>query len=401
MNGMENAFVIGITFKNADVATRGAFSIPLERQHACYEMAKEFHFSDFVVLSTCNRTEIYGVGSIANAERIITTVCCQEQQLLDDYKFVKTSADALLHIFQVASGLDSQILGDFEILGQFKNACKSAKENGLLGPVFERMANVCIQASKEIKTKTALSKGTVSASYAAIEILKKIKEERPTKCLLIGAGKFGNNISKNIKEYLPNFELTISNRTFSTAFDIASKHGFGIIPYEDIQEKSGDFDVIVLSTSSDEFIITADIIRNRKTNLILDLSMPQTVHPDCKKMEGIQLFDIDAISAILDKSLEKRRTYLPAANEIINAHIASFIDWAHFYKQRDQIVSLKEMLVNASKGCPHLAILDEKVREELVKKAIQNFVLGLKENGGDNLDPKIILNRFMEQAQVG
>jgi glutamyl-tRNA reductase len=398
---MKNTFVIGITFKNADITTRSAFSISADKQQKCYEMAKELQFQDFVVLSTCNRMEIYGVGSVENAEQIIITVSGQKKELLDAYKFVKRSTDALLHIFQVASGLDSQILGDFEILGQFKNACKYAKENALLGPVFERMANVCIQASKEIKTKTALSKGTVSASYAAIEILKKADTKKRTKCLLIGTGKFGNNVSKNIKEYLPNFDLTVSNRTFSTAFEIASKHGFGILPFENIHEKLEYFDVIVLSAASDDYIIVPENLNGAKSKLILDLSVPQTVHPECKKLAHVKVYDIDAISVILDNSLEKRRTYLPIANDIISSHMASFIDWSNFYKQRDQIVMIKEMLIQASTGCPHLAMLDEKVRAELVKKAIQNFVLELKNNADFSFDPKIIVNKFMQHAQVG
>ncbi|MFI5150485.1 MAG: glutamyl-tRNA reductase [Bacteroidia bacterium] len=398
---MENTFVIGITFKNADITTRSAFSISPEKQKECYDMARDCSFRDFVVLSTCNRTEIYGVGSLTQAEHIITTVCEQTLERLRAFKFVKTSTEALEHIFKVASGLDSQILGDFEILGQFKTACKYSKENGLLGPVFERMANVCIQASKEIKTRTELSKGTVSASYAAIEILKEHMPEKKNKCLLIGTGKFGNNISKNIKHYLPDFKLSISNRTFSTAYEMATTHDFGLIPYEDVKRRLKEFDVVVLSTSADGYLITPELLTGAKTSLILDLSIPQTVHPACKNLDGIRIFDIDSISAILDKSLEKRKTYLPIANQIIHTHIASFIDWTNFYKHRDQIVMLKEMLIQASKGCPHLAKIDERGREELVRKTIQSFVLSLKESSDSKFEPEKIVNKFMQYAQAG
>lgn len=397
---MKNSFVIGITFKNANIATRSAFSISAEKQKECYEMAKRHDFNDFVVLSTCNRTEIYGAGCVAHAEHIISTVCNQPKELLDEYKFVKTSEDALSHIFHVASGLDSQILGDYEILGQFKNACKSSKENGLLGPVFERMANVCIQASKEIKTKTALSKGTVSASYAAIEILKEKMAEKPVKCLLVGTGKFGNNIAKNIKHYLPNFDLTVSNRTFATALDIATEHGFSLLPFEDLSENIKDYDVIVLSTTSDKYIVTPENLEGAQTKLILDLSIPQTVHPVCRHNKQVEVLDIDTISAILDKSLENRKTYLPIANGIIKTHIASFIDWNSFYNQRNQIVELKNMLIEASNSCPHLARLDEEKKNELVKKTVAAFVLELKQNNGIQIEPSQIVDRFMSYASA-
>lgn len=395
---MENTFVIGISYKNADVATRSAFSISPEKQTECYNLAKAFDFKDFVVLSTCNRTEIYGVGPVDLAESVITTVTRQSKEMLNQYKFVKTTDDALTHIFHVASGLDSQILGDYEILGQFKNACRLAKENGMLGPVFERMANICIQASKEVKTKTAISKGTVSASYAAIEILKEKFGDKKASCLLVGLGKFGNNISKNIKHYLPNIELTISNRTYATALEVANTHGFGILPYEEVQANIKNFDVLVMSAISDNYIVTPETLVDAKTTLVLDLSIPQTVHPNCKSNSNVEIYDINSISTILDKSLENRKTFLPIANEIINSHIAAFVDWSKFYNQRNKIMSLKNMLIEASKSCPHLARLDDETKNELVNKTIQAFVLSLKQNNVIQLEPEKIVDNFMRYA---
>lgn len=397
---MKNSFVIGITFKNANIATRSAFSISPEKQKECYDLAKSHSFNDFVVLSTCNRTEIYGTGCVHHAEKIITQVCNQSKETLDEFKFVKTSEDALSHIFHVASGLDSQILGDYEILGQFKNACRFSKEHGLLGPVFERMSNVCIQASKEIKTKTDLSKGTVSASYAAIEILQEKIGDKPTKCLLIGTGKFGNNISKNIKHYLPNFDLTISNRTYETALEIALKNGFGLLPFEDLNDNIKDYEVIILSTTADKYIVTPENLANSKTKLILDLSIPQTVHPRCKHNDQVEVLDIDSISAILDKSLENRKTYLPVANQILHSHISAFVDWNKFYEQRNQIVNLKKMLIEASESCPHLARLEEDKKNELVKKTVQAFVLDLKQNSVPQTEPEKIVANFMRYATI-
>lgn len=397
---MENTFVIGVSFKNADVTTRSAFSIPAEKQKECFELAKNYQFENFVVLNTCNRTEIYGVGSVEQAEQIITTVCNQSQTTLDTFKYIKKSEEALTHIFHVASGLDSQILGDYQILGQFKDACKHSKENGLLGPVFERMANICIQASKEVKTKTELSKGTVSASYAAIEILKDRIGSKSTKCLLVGTGKFGNKISKNIKEYLPEYELTVSNRTYSTALNFASEHGFGVLPYEQLSSSLQNYEVIILSASSNQYIVTPDHLIDGNTKLILDLSIPQTVHPECKSMEQAEVLDIDTISAILNNSLENRKMYLPIATEIIHEHISTFVDWNKFYQKRDQILSLKNSLLEASKYCPHLASMDEAKREELVNKTIQSFVLKLKQNSTVEFEPAQVIENFMKYAKA-
>ncbi len=397
---MENTFVLGISHKNTDISTRSAFSISAEKQNECYNLAKELDFKNFVVLSTCNRTEIYGTGSIFLAENIFTTVCNQSKDLLDKYKFVKTTNDALSHIFNVASGLDSRILGDYEILGQFKNAFKLSKENGMLSTEFERMANSCIQASKEIKTKTALSKGTVSSSYAVIEILKEKIGENFKKCLLIGTGKFGNNISKNIKHYLPNIELTLSNRTYTTALEIATAQRFKILPFEELNISFQNYDIIILSSSTEEYIVTSDTLVNAKTKLILDLSIPLTVHPDCKKIKQIEILDINTISAILDKSLESRKKYLPVANEIINNHLSAFIDWKNFYKQRGQIIDLKNILKEVSKSCPYISKLNTEKIDELVNKTIQTFVKSLKQNKFFKFETREIIDIFMQNAEA-
>ena len=391
---MESTFVIGVNFKNANVEVRSAFSMGAEKQMQCNTLAKQYDFQDFVVLSTCNRTEIYGSGSFRKAENMITEICEQPVELFNQYKFVKTSEDAIRHIFNVASGLDSQILGDYEILGQFKNACRISKENGLLGPVFERMANVCIQASKEIKTKTDLSRGTVSASYAAIEVIRNRFGEASAKALLVGMGKLGNNIAKNIKHYLPNIELTISNRTYSTAAEIAESEGFSLIPYEEVVSSIKDYNIVVLCANGNDRKLMPEDLPEDKPLLILDLSVPQSIHQDCLKHAHIEILDIDTISQILNETFEKRSTYVPIAHEIIDKHMAEFLDWRVFYKKRDQIVTMKQMFIDSSHECTYLATLDEASREVLVNKAMQEFVLNLKDN--QSMDPEVILGRFKE-----
>ena len=205
---------------------------------------------------------------------------------------------------------------------------------------------------------------------------------------------------KNIKHYLPHFDLTISNRTYATALDIATANGFSLLPFEDLNDNIKDYDVIVLSTTADKYIVTPENLQNSRTRLILDLSIPQTVHPQCKYNSKLEILDIDSISAILDKSLENRKTYLPIANGILNTHIASFIDWNKFYEQRNQIVVLKNMLIEASNSCPHLARLDSAKKDELVKKTVASFVLDLKQNNGVQLEPEEIVNKFMRHASA-
>ena len=177
-------FAIGVNFKNSDISIRSDFSLSEEQQLQCLQMATKAGFNDFILLHTCNRTEMYGIGEPQIAKEILCETVNQPIDFFDEQQFVKTGQEAFEHIFSVAAGLDSQILGDYEVLGQFKTACKNAKRNNLMSPYFERLTNTCVQASKEVKTNTDLSKGTVSVSFAAVEELMNKFGKTPLKVLL-------------------------------------------------------------------------------------------------------------------------------------------------------------------------------------------------------------------------
>lgn len=389
---IEHVFVTGINFKNANVNIRSSFSFNSDQILKCLKIAGKYKFSSFIVLSTCNRTEIYGIGSIAIAEKIILEVSNQAPEDYNRFKFSKHSHEAIEHLFYVASGIYSQILGDNEILGQFRNACKISKSNSLLGPEFERLANVCIQSSKEIKTKTALSKGTVSATYAAVEVIKEQINIQNFNVLLIGAGKLGHNIAKNIKHYFPSAQLTIANRTKLKAKELALEINSQNIEFESVTEQAKLYEVIIICAVTPLF--KAEHFINSSTKLVLDMTVPQSVHPEFKIKNQITVLDIDDISAILEKSIDQRKTYLPLAEDIIRHHIAQFLDWYQLYKQREYILVLKEMLSKESMSCPFLSSLDDNTRDKKISKAIQEFVLHLKENPDSTVDLNQSIAKF-------
>jgi glutamyl-tRNA reductase len=399
---LEDIFVTGINFKKAGVDVRGIFSLDANQKHQCCELAKEHGFADFIVLSTCNRTEVYGIGSVVVAEDILSRVCGQSAAVYEQYKFVKRGDEALTHIFNVAAGIDSQILGDYEILGQFKTACKLSKTESLLGPMFERLANVCIQASKDIKTQTSLSQGTVSASYAAIEVIKERFKGEALNILLIGTGKFGHNIAKNISHYLPGVKLTISNRTISKAIEIADQFGFDLLPFEEIKANAAKFDIIIQCANSEGYLLYRENFNQSKTKLILDLAMPQSVDPSVKTVAGIELMEVDSISSILEKTIDHRKSFLPAAFEIISHYMNAFKEWHKLYSQRDLILVLKERLNALVHQCPHLMKFETEVREKMMNVAINTFVKNMKEGVviplDDAINSFIALNHVTEKS---
>lgn len=390
---LDKIFVSGINYKNADISLRGALSLDESKQLECFQRARELGFNDFIVLNTCNRTEIYGSGPLEEAEKILLEISGVDAEVFESVKSVKQSDQAIKHIFDVASGLDSQILGDYEILGQFKKACKFSKSNQLLSPLFERMVNTCIQASKEIKTKTELSRGTVSTSYAVIEVIKEKFENESCAVLLVGTGNIGKNIAKNLVHYLPQHALTLSNRTASRAMELADELKVVQIDFEDLRTDVSNYHIII-NCSEHAGFDAESFHGNNCTRLILDLSVPSTIKTS-DLPSGTDFLDVDAISGILMNSIEQRKLYLPIAHEIINQHLIGFREWFKLYKNRDRIMMLKNMLVQASAHCPHLDVLNQDEKEKRINKMMVQFIEGIKNDKHSDMDFHKIVQKFM------
>src|ERR1700710_143526 len=218
--------VIGINYHKADIVERGNFSINEQAHIAILNEAKALKFKSLFVLSTCNRTELYSYCQ--NDDELIELFIKHTHGTLNSFAeigFAKRGEEAMHHLFKVSAGLDSQIIGDYEILSQLKKAVDFSRKYQMLGPIMDRTINFVLQASKTIKTQTQLSTGTVSVSYAAIEWLKKEEDISNKKILLFGTGKFGSNVVKNLKHYFNAKHLMAINRTNEAAKRLALETG--------------------------------------------------------------------------------------------------------------------------------------------------------------------------------
>ncbi len=326
---LSNFCIAGINYRKSDVIVRGKFSLTTEQCEQLLQEAVKKYIPGAFVLSTCNRTEIYGIS--ASPQELIELLCLHTQGRIKDFiehGYTHQGLKAVDHLFKMAAGIDSQIVGDHEILSQLKLAVKFAKTNNCINSFLERLINFAIVASKRIKTETKLSSGTVSVSYAAIEIIKqRIPDLANKKILLFGTGKFGNNIAGNLKTYLPGCRLMFANRTNEKANELAEKCDAGFIPYEDLATTANDADIVIVSTSAESYTILPSFFTKEKARLILDLSIPQNVDPAIKNLQGIELMNVDEISAILDKTIDKRKAELPKALQIIDETIDELKDW--------------------------------------------------------------------------
>lgn len=379
--------VAGINYHKADAATRGMFAITPECFLHIAQSAKTAGIKSLFIVSTCNRTEIYGISE--SAMQLVDILVSQtkgNKQALLEFGYFKNGEYALDHLFNVASGLDSQILGDYEILGQIKRAVDLAKSCQLIGPVMDRILNFVYQASKKIKTETDLSNGTVSVSFAAIELLRELSGIERKKILVIGAGKFGALICSNLKTYLPKTHITLTNRTNDKAERLADKNSISFIPYKNKTEAISHSDIIVVCTGAPFHTITVENFSSNGDKLILDLSVPENVHPGVKQLPDVKVVGVDEISNnILDKTLTKRKEQVPDAEAIIAHYKNEFRTWLrdyhyalHLKTWKNKLFEIDMQQTNVCEFHKNKDLIDETEKVIRAQKAVKRLAVNLK-----------------------
>ncbi|HMO63590.1 MAG TPA: glutamyl-tRNA reductase [Ferruginibacter sp.] len=341
-----NFFIAGINYKKTDAALRGQFAITPEQYDKLLAMAPAFGIKELFVVSTCNRTEIYGFADTAQV--LIQLLCTQTKSdaaLFHSIAYIKNGKDAIQHLFDVAAGLDSQILGDYEILGQIKQAAKFSKEKDCIGAYTERMINAVLQCSKEIKTKTELSGGTVSVAFAAIQYIREnVAAIADKNILLLGTGKIGRNTCKNLVDYLQTKRITLVNRTEDKAAGLAAELGLSHAAAGELAGEVKKADIILVATNAPNPVLLQHHVADSGSKLIIDLSIPYNVDIAVQELPGITLVNVDDLSKIKDATLDKRRAEVPKAKKIIAHHISEFLDWHEMRKHAPVLKAVKNKL---------------------------------------------------------
>lgn len=359
-----NFYVAGINYKKSDAGTRGQYAVSNEQYNSILQTAPEFGLNELFVLSTCNRTEIYGFAQ--HPSQLIDLLCTATTGNAVEFTesaYIKSGIEAVEHVFSVGAGLDSQILGDYEIVGQLKNSVKFAKEKGFIGAFSERLINSVLQASKVIKNTTNLSGGTVSVSFAAVQYIKNhFRSVSNKKILLLGTGKIGRNTCKNLVDYLSTRNITLINRSLDKAKELALELSLNYAPLEELSKEIDKADIILVATNSTEPTILKDHLLNKAKKLIIDFSVPFNVEESARKLPNVDLVDVDELSKLKDETLKMRMAEVPKARAIINLLIEEFSDWCEMRKHAPMLKALKTKLKeiyldplytnNTSLSCP-------------------------------------------------
>lgn len=382
---------IGVSYKKADANTRGKFSLSKENQKSLLTLAKTKGFQGILVLSTCNRTEISGFAQ--RPCQLIELLCEFSEGTIEEFAKISNiykDQEAIHQLFRIGTGLESQILGDYEIVGQLRQSFKMAKALQTTNAYTERLINSVLQASKRVKNETKLSSGTTSVSYAAVQyIIKNLQDYNSKNILVYGLGKMGKHTCKNLAEYTQNKQICLINRTEEKTTEFVKEHAsIRKALIEDLTEEVAKADVLIVSTGADKPTITKQHITNNKKLLVLDLSMPENVLKSVADYDGITLVNVDELSKVTDETLVIRQQEVPLAEAIIETHKAEFKDWLNHRRFTPAITALKQSLENIKNDeinfqKKKIADFDENQAEILTSRFIQKittqFVKHLKD----------------------
>ncbi|MEY4038175.1 MAG: glutamyl-tRNA reductase [Bacteroidota bacterium] len=345
-------YAVGLSYKKADAEIRGKFSLDAVAKTRLLEQAKNEGIESLIVTSTCNRTEIYGFAE--HPFQLIKLICENSHgsvEAFQKYGFVYKNKEAVGHLFRVGTGLDSQILGDFEIISQIKTSFFQAKSVDLVNAFQERLVNAVIQASKKIKTDTEISSGATSVSFASVQyILNNVDDISNKNILLFGTGKIGRNTCENLVKHSKHEQITLINRTKDKAEKLAQKLDVVVKDYADLQLEIQKADVLVVATGAQNPTVDKTILNLKKPLLILDLSIPKNVNENVEDVEGVTLIHMDYLSQITDETLENRKKHIPAAEAIIEEIKDEFLTWSKGRKFAPTIHALKEKLHSIKDG---------------------------------------------------
>jgi len=384
-------YAVGLSYKKADAEIRGKFSLDDNGKENVLIQAQKEGIEALIVTSTCNRTEIYGFAQ--HPFQLIKLLCENSQGTVEDFQkvaYVYKNQEAVSHMFRVGTGLDSQILGDFEIISQIKSAFVQSKSLNLANAFMERLVNAVIQASKRIKNETEISSGATSVSFAAVRYIFNTVEDIANKnILLFGTGKIGRNTCENLVKHTKHEQITLINRTKDKAERLAKKLDLIVKDYADLQVEIQKADVLVVATGAQNPTVDKTILNLKKPLLILDLSIPKNVNENVQDIDDVTLIHMDHLSQMTDETLENRKKHIPAAEAIIEEIKDEFISWTKQRKFAPTIHALKEKLNSIKDGelnvqRKKMANFDEQQAElisaRIIQKITNHFANHLKDD---------------------
>ena len=360
---------VSINHKTASVQLREALHLSDDEVREIIKKAKDNFLKEGLLLSTCNRTEIYGIPIdpqithqqlqkfIAENKNSTTTSPENFQTFI--------SRDSLKHLFSVTSGINSMLIGDNQIFKQVKNAFAIAEEMQFAGYLMRRVFDSAIRVGKRAISETTISEGAVTVSYAAVQLIEKIFSNLSKKsALIIGTGETGEIAAKHLRDRGIG-RLALTNRTFEKAEKLAADLKTAVFPFDTFKDHLHKFDIIISATSAEGMIITTSDVeaamkkRSFASMVLMDIAVPRDIDPATKKIDYVFYHDIDSLNIIVEQNVVKRKEEIPKVEKIIDEELDSFFEWYNSLQSAPTIKSLRDHF--------------DEIRAEEVEKNINKF----------------------------
>jgi glutamyl-tRNA reductase len=340
---LSNFKAVSLSYKKAPLAIRELIALDEQSCKQFIQILKSFiQASDILVLSTCNRTEVYYAADEDYSSVIVKLLGVAKgiqniTHYLDYFTIITTHHDAVQHLFDVSIGLDAQVVGDLQITNQVKQAYQWSVDNDAAGPFLHRLLHTIFFTNKRVVQETAFRDGAASTSYATIELVEELTAEIDNpRILVVGLGEIGADVCRNLKD--TNFtDITIVNRTDAKARLLAEECNMKVLPFEQLMQGLKEADVIISSIARDTPFFTAEMLRRLEVlsfKFFIDMSVPRSVEADAEIIPGILVYNIDTIQQKASAALERRVASIPQVRQIITESIETFNDWT-----RDMMVS--------------------------------------------------------------
>jgi len=325
-----NLFCIGLSHHTANVATLEQFAGDATAE----SIARQAGCAEALLLTTCNRVEVYAVSdkriSTDEIARCLIAETNRDPDAPPFYHYEDTKC--VQHLFRVASGLDSMVVGESEIFGQAKKAYESAKTSGAVGPYLHRLFQRAFRVAKQVRTHTDITRGAVSVGSVAVELAQRIFGKlSECKVLVLGAGETSERTTRALVSRGVT-DIRVSNRSLDRARELAQAVGGRAVPFDDWTTQCREIDILLTSTASETPLLTSGMLvpmlsqRLDRSLFIIDIAVPRDVDPTVNELQGVYLYDIDSIRSVAEQSLELRRQQVAAAEAIIADHVAEFFD---------------------------------------------------------------------------
>jgi len=360
---------LGLNQNTAPVSIRERLAFPTEKQHiALGDLLSVPEVDEAAILSTCNRTELY-CGIKPEHRKIIVDWLAQYRKIdhteFSPYLYFHTESNSIRHMFRVACGLDSMILGEPQILGQMKSAYHVANAAGALGKDLGKLFQFTFAAAKKVRTDTAIGSSPVSVAFAAVRLAQQIFDDISQQtAILIGAGETVELTARHLHENKIG-KLIVANRTFENAHTLASQFGGFAIALAELPDHLANADILVSSTASQLPILGKGSVesaiksRKHKPMFMVDLAVPRDIEQEVGQLDDVYLYTVDDLENTVEESLHSRREAAKQAEEIIDTEVEHFMTWL---RAQDAVTTIRNFRMQA-----------ESIRDEALTKALQDL----------------------------